>query len=144
MTRHDDDLALASETPGLAPAEMERLKAAADRLNKQEASNALQGAQQARDNTARRCNGFLAEAESLDAKVLDIRAALANGEVTVKQATKEIARARDRSKQLAVRAVGLLREVADQDAIFADPNAYADRVYETYPTLQASRPSIFD
>lgn len=144
MTFHDDELAAALEMPGLSPAEADRLRAAADRLNKQEASNALHGAQQARDSAARRCSDFLAEADDLDSKVRDIRASLGRREITAKQAAKEIAGARDRSRQLAVRAVGLLSEVAGQDAIFSDPNAYTDRIYETYPTLAATRPSIFD
>jgi hypothetical protein len=143
MSYHDDQYAVARATPGLSPAEDDRLKARADRLNKQEASDGIQMVQKWRAGTAERCNARISEVQTLTEQAWEVRKRLQARDISAKQAAEQIKALRKQHTALVNLAEGIGREVADQDAIFADPLGYIERLYQSYPALQADRPSIY-
>lgn len=136
--------ATAREMPGLSPAEDDRLEARAERLEQQEASDAIQHAQNWRATTAERCNARVTEVRGLTEQAWGLRASLQSRETTVKRGAEQIQALKKQYAALVSLAEGLAREVADQDTILAEPNAYIEHLYERYPALQRDRPSIFD
>lgn len=144
MSVHRNQYLAARETPGFTLADDGRLEARADRLEKQETSDGIQMTQKWRAGTAERCNSLISEVQALTEQAWGMRNRLQARDVTAKQAAEQIKALRKQHTYILNLAEGIDREVADQDAIFADPLGYIESLYQSYPALQASRPSIFD